>query len=91
MRQMPGRITAIVPHYNERLHRCLVEISCENSENGRKSLYDEVVDAKTDEEIGSRIRTIEEQGKGDSTVITGAPVRLDDEAGAQNWFNGLMK
>ena len=91
MRRMPGRITAIVPHYNENLHRCLVEISCEKPENGQKSFYDQVLDAKTDEEIGSRIRSIEVQGEGSSTVISGAPVRLDDEAGAQNWFNGLMK
>ncbi len=91
MRRMPGRITAIVPHYNENLHRCLVEINCEKPENGQKSFYDQVLDAKTDEEIGSRIRSIEVQGEGSSTVISGAPVRLDDEAGAQNWFNGLMK
>jgi hypothetical protein len=86
-----GNITAIVGHYNDRRHQCLVEIRCESDENGGKSYYDKVVDPKTDEFIASRSRTVGEQGKLDDTVITGAPVPLNDEPGAQSWFDGLMK
>ena len=40
---VPGKITALVGHYNERRHQCLVEIISEKDENGGKSYYDEVV------------------------------------------------
>jgi hypothetical protein len=86
---VPGNITALVGHYNERRHQCLVEISSEKDENDGKSYYDEVVDPKTDHFIAARSRTVGEPH--DDTVITGAPVPLKDEAGAQSWFNGLMK
>ena len=88
---VPGKITAIVGHYNDRLHQCLVEISSEKDENGGKSYYDQIVDPKTDHFIASRSRTVGERRPHDDTVITGAPVPLDDESGAQSWFNGLMK
>jgi hypothetical protein len=88
---LPGKVIAIVPHYSESGHKCVVEISCEKAENGGKSLYDEIVDPETDHFIASRTREIGEQGKPDSTIISGAPVRLDDEAGAQSWFEALMK
>jgi hypothetical protein len=87
-----GNITALVGHYNERRRQCLVEISSEKDENGGKSYYDEVVDPKTDHFIAARSRTVGERGPhDDDTVITGAPVPLKDEAGAQSWFNGLIK
>ena len=86
-----GKVIAIVPHYSEPRHKCVVEISCEKAENGGKSLYDEIVDPETDHFIASRTREIGEQGRPDSTIVSGAPVRLDDEAGAQSWFEALMK
>jgi hypothetical protein len=88
---VPGKITALVGHYNERRHQCLVEIISERDENGGKSYYDEVVDPKTDHFIAARSRTVGERGPHDGTVITGAPVPLKDEAAAQSWFNGLIK
>jgi hypothetical protein len=89
---VPGNITALVGHYNERRRQCLVEISSEKDENGGKSYYDEVVDPKTDHFIAARSRTVGERGPhDDDTVITGAPVPLKDEAGGQSWFNGLIK
>jgi hypothetical protein len=89
---VPGNITALVGHYNERRHQCLVEITSEKDENGGKSYYDEVVDPKTDHFIAARSRTGGERGPhDDDTVITGAPVPLKDEAAAQSWFNGLIK
>jgi hypothetical protein len=88
---VPGKITALVGHYNERRRQCLVEISSEKDENGGKSYYDEVVDPKSDHFIAARSRTVGGRGPHDETVITGAPVPLKDEAGAQSWFNGLIK
>jgi hypothetical protein len=88
---LPGKVVAIVPHYSESRHQCVIEVSCEKAENGGKSLYDEIVDPETDHFIASRTREIGEQGKPDSTIVSGAPVRLDDEAGAQSWFEALMK
>jgi hypothetical protein len=89
---VPGAITAVVGHYNERRHQCLVEITSEQDENGSKSYYDEVIDPKTDHFIAARSRTVGERGPQENdTEITGAPVPLKDEAGAQSWFNGLMK
>ncbi len=88
---VPGRITAIAGHYNERLHQCLVEIRCERDENGGKSYYDRIVDPKTDRFIAERTRDVGEQGMRDNTIVTGAPVPIDDESGAQSWFEGLMK
>jgi hypothetical protein len=89
---VPGNITALVGHHNERRHQCLVEIISEKDENGGKSYYDEVVDPKTDHFIAARSRTVGERGPHDGdTVITGAPVPLKDEAAAQSCFNGLMK
>jgi hypothetical protein len=88
---LPRKVTAIVSHYSEKRHQCLIDISCEKPENGGKSFYDEIVDPETDHFIASRIREIGEQGKRDSTIVTGAPVRLDDEAAAQSWFEALMK
>jgi hypothetical protein len=86
-----GNITAVVGHYNERRHQCLVEISSEKDENGGKSYYDEVLDPKTDHFIAARSRKVGGRGPhDDDTVITGAPVPLKDEVGAQSWFNGLM-
>jgi hypothetical protein len=88
---VPGAITAVVGHYSERRHQCLVEIS-EKVENGGKSYYDEILDPKTDHFIAARSRTVGERGShDDDTVITGAPVPLKDEAGAQSGFNGLIK
>jgi hypothetical protein len=73
---VPGNITALVGHYNERRHQCLVEISSEKDENGGKSDYDEVVDPKTDHFIAARSRTVGERGAhDDDMVITGAPFR----------------
>jgi hypothetical protein len=64
----------------------------EKDENGGKSYYDEVLDPKTDHFIAARSRKAGERGPhDDDTVITGAPVPLNDEVGAQSWFNGLMK
>jgi hypothetical protein len=37
------------------------------------------------------MRDVGEQGERDNTVISGAPVRLDNKAGAESWFEGLMK
>jgi hypothetical protein len=88
---VPGKITALVGHYNKRRHQCLVEIISEKDENGGKSYYDEVVDPKTDHFIASRSRTVSKRGQHDDTVITGAPVPLKDEAAAQSWFSGLIK
>jgi hypothetical protein len=88
---LPGKVIAIVPHYSESRHLCVIEVSCEKAENGGKSLYDEIDDPETDHFIASRTREIGEQGKPDSTIVSGAPVRLDDEAGAQSWFEALMK
>ena len=88
---VPGKITALVGHYNERRRQCLVEISSEKDENGGKSYYDEVVDPKSDHFIAARSRTVGGRGPHDETVITGAPVPLNDEVGAQSWFKGLMK
>jgi hypothetical protein len=90
-RNTPGTVTAIVGHYNERRHQCLVEISCERDENGGKSYYDQIVDPKTDGFIASRLRDVGQRGMFDSTVVMGAPVRIDDKAGAQSWFDGLMR
>jgi hypothetical protein len=87
----PGRVTAITPHYNERLHQCLIEVRCESTENGGKSIYEEIVDPETDHFVASRTRDVGEHGREDNTIVTGAPVRLDDEAGAQAWFERLMK
>jgi hypothetical protein len=39
----------------------------------------------------ARSRTVGERRPHEDTVITGAPVPLDDESDAQSWFNGLMK
>jgi hypothetical protein len=89
--RVPGKATAIVPRYNEQRHQCFVEISNERTENGGKSLYDEIIDPKADELIASRMRDVGEQGERDNTVISGAPVRLDNKAGAESWFEGLMK
>lgn len=72
---VPGKITALVGHYNERRHECLVEIISERSEKGGKSYYDEVVDPKTDHFIAARSRTVGEPGPHDGTVITGPPFR----------------
>jgi hypothetical protein len=51
---VPGKITALVGHYNERRHQCQVEIISEKDENGGKSYYDEVVDPKTDHFIAAQ-------------------------------------
>jgi hypothetical protein len=88
---VPGKIIATLGHYNERRHQCVVQISCEKDEKGGRSFYDEVVDPKTDHFIASRSRTVGERGMHDNTVITGAPVPIDDETGAQAWFNELIK
>jgi hypothetical protein len=79
--RVPAKVTAIVPRYNEQRHQSLVEISSERTENGGKSLYDEIIDPKTDELIASRMRDVGEQGERDNTVISGAPVRLDTRQG----------
>jgi hypothetical protein len=89
--RVPGSVTAIVPHYNEQRHQCLVEIRSERTENGGKSLYDEIIDAENDHFIASRMQDIDKSGRPGDTVISGAPVRLDDKAGAESWFKGLLK
>ena len=90
-RTFPGRVTAMTPHYNEQLHQCFIEVRCETAENGGKSIYEEVIDPETDHFVASRTRDVGEHGRRDPTIVTGAPVRLDDEAGAQAWFERLMK
>jgi hypothetical protein len=91
MHSVEGRITAIIPHYNEARHQCLAEISSERPENGGKAVYDQIVDPKRDTLIGFRLRTVGERGMRDNTIVSGAPVRLEDKSGAESWFDGLMR
>src|SRR5690348_848426 len=63
-----GRVTAIIPHYNESRHECLAEISSERPENGGKVIFDDIFDPNTDRFIGSRQRTLGEQGMHDATI-----------------------
>lgn len=91
MHHWSGKVTGVVPHYNKQRRQCLVQIRREKPENGGKSIYEEIVDPNSDEQIGLRIRTSGEQGMRDSEVVSGAPVRADDIAGAKSWFESLMK
>jgi hypothetical protein len=84
------KITGCVAHYNQQRKECLVQTISKEQTDGGTSELDEVLDAKTDSFVASRIANSHVRGMRDNTVISGAPVALNNEQGAKTWFDNLM-
>jgi hypothetical protein len=84
------KITGCVAHYNQQRKECLVQTISKEQTDGGTSELDEVLDAKTDSFVASRIANSHVRGMRDNAVISGAPVALNNEQGAKTWFDNLM-
>jgi hypothetical protein len=85
-----NKITGCVAHYNQQRKECLVQTISKEQTDGGISELDEVLDAKTDSFVASRIANSHVSGMRDNSVISGAPVALNNEQGAETWFDHLM-